>query len=1752
MTANIPQIAGHLIQEYRRFLKTSYRFLDPHLRKQFDQQLSKADVIVRGPYVTLARDFERGATLKELSGQGKFEPELLKARWPFMEGRLFLHQQRALEAGRAGRSFVVTTGTGSGKTEAFLLPILDGVMRMKRDGVAGVKALLLYPMNALANDQLERLRRLLRGTGLDFSFGLYTGESDATVKNLREEPAENERTSRAAIRRQPPDLLLTNYKQLEFLLVRAEDRGLFTPSLRYLVLDELHAYRGALATEIACLIRRLKAHSGTTGGRLTGMATSATVSGGGEGPAALARFASTLFGQAFQPEDIIGESLLPPQGGGRGGAGWVPPAPMLAPDDLLEIDLKNEQSLLALTRRLTGRQCPPDGPLADRIAGAMEGNAVVSALEDLFAEPRSLDDAAKELRLRFPDREARSLEDVRLEIEAYLLAGSAGDEEHPPRLRPKLHTFFHGVYDVNLCLNPDCRTLVPHGGEQCLRCGSAARPAALCRTCGQDFVKVRFQREGDDRPVGTGDFYSSEMTAFLTHGLLSLDDAPGVEDEETEAVETAPKQKAAAKARKGEHEGKGDGVYLCPGCGRMVSAGSVSDCCNRDAVTMIIYKGKLNTCPACGDTNTRADIVTPLRTGTASSVSVLGTHHLDRLEGEDRKLLVFADNRQDVAHQAGYTSDKHRSFALRHFIAAEVQKSKGRGTYLQELPETVLDQYRRIGIIPRNPSRPEKERWQLAITFETANEFTRYSRQRASLENLGLVAVEYEFLENLDPRNLEAVAGQAGLDVATVRTFARVLLDIMRKNRAVAYSFFQEYVDPATKARYRVLEEEPYGVRFPLRDRMPKAFALDRPDHIRKSGRLLGFIQENEKAGQLAAPQKVAFRLLGDREAAGNLIRALVKLLEKAEILIHVPDFYIPKKEQVRGLRPLQIDPRVIRLMTPPEGFRCNACQAWRPYALPTCPTPRCRQGRLVATEPDPENYYVRLYRDRSPQRMRVSEHSAQVPGPERARRETAFKDGHLDMMICSPTLELGVDIGPLLTVVLRNAPPTPANYIQRVGRAGRRLRIGFASTFCAGGAHDRHAFEEPEWLVSGRFEPPRLRLDNPKIVRRHLRSFLLECVEEQLPTSMGDFLDDARTPTRWLPEKLERLLREAGHRKEALVKRLSEVMHADREAGRLSRYGPEEVREIVAGLEKDLMGVLDGWWQRVAQIDREFRQYAAVGSPRHDMRKAQARQRAYKELTEDPERAYTLNYLSTRGLLPAYQFPLDTFSLDPGVTDTGTLYRASTIAIEEFAPGNFVYANGHKLQSIRALFSGGPGQPGGRLGRTDAETSGRLQAFHFCGDCEEVTEAAKNSCPQCGKALEPAVDVVFVDAFEAEENKRISSEEESRDRQMQDRRENLLVPEGTPCRLYPYPLSPVEYMHLAEILVTNWGRPDHKSAAGVKFHLCPDCGRHMPYDPKRDDLQKKIKVWHDDHARFCSGRPSELVLAFKFPTDCLVLTVPARGDAMTRGRLTRSPMAVTLAESLLAGAGELLELEPGELHAFVRKSPEGASGEQIVFYETVPGGAGYVEEIASRLAEVARAAEKRLFRHECQKACYLCLKHYRNQGWHPFFNKEAILELLLILSEQEPVAAVERQAGEGQRELVRMLDLRRREAAAGAVKDPATGKYRRGPIEESLLAALSRIPELPPGQRDLEIKEGDRLITVPDFAWDDVKLAVYCDGYAVHGAVETLALDAEKRNFLQGRGWTVLTYWGRTIIKDAGRCARQIADLYKKRAARR
>src|SRR5215211_1626286 len=320
---------------YLSYVKTFQRFKNTYIQDWVERRVSEGTLLWKDPYVQLTRRFEEGESFEALTNDLglRLHPETHKCFTIEAGNRevppIRLHKHQA-EAARSllskNLNTIVATGTGSGKSFSFGIPIVSECLKMRDDGVSGIKAVIIYPMNALANSQYDEFATRLADSGLRVA--LYTGNTqyskEAALESLREvtgreEPLDSEVLSREEIKASPPDILMTNYPMLELILTRFEDRVLFSPEhagvLRFLVLDEVHTYSGKRGADVACLIRRLKQHTGTIG-KLRCIGTSATVQSG-EGEDArevIAEFASTLFGEPFQREAVIGESYAASDG----------------------------------------------------------------------------------------------------------------------------------------------------------------------------------------------------------------------------------------------------------------------------------------------------------------------------------------------------------------------------------------------------------------------------------------------------------------------------------------------------------------------------------------------------------------------------------------------------------------------------------------------------------------------------------------------------------------------------------------------------------------------------------------------------------------------------------------------------------------------------------------------------------------------------------------------------------------------------------------------------------------------------------------------------------------------------------------------------------------------------------------------------------------------------------------------------------------------------------------------------------------------------------------------------------------------------------------------------------------------------------------------------------------------------------------------------------------------------------------------
>ncbi len=590
------KVAERIRDDYTRYLQTIYFFRDPSLRRQFREALSAPDFLTRGPLLEAAAPFRLGRSIEQMIREGVLHPgfrTLCSDDLP-LHRPLYLHQDRAIEKVVVrGRNVVVATGTGSGKTEAFLIPILDHLLREHEAGTLqrpGVRALFLYPMNALANDQLRRLRRVL-GNFPAITFGRYTGETEeedgrAEARFRKQFPGEpripNELLSRRQMQARPPHILLTNYAMLEYLLLRPQDCVFFDGETgqhwRFIVLDEAHIYSGAEGIEIAMLLRRLKDRiARSEPGRLRCIATSATLGRGREDFPAIARFAAEIFGERFEwadndpaRQDVIEAEREPAAAlGDRWGEG----APSLYAaltwaldrndplETLCRLALEEGLSQDVAERARQEALKSPEEAASRFLNFLLRGDGRLHRLRSELSRPRSLAELAPVI---FPGDDQASEALVRL-------VDPGGPGPGPARRRPLCSLpatiFSPALEGAFVCLNEAAHReggtaagkpfLFLNRQELCPHCGARVFELAACPRCGTAYLVGRESEGRLHQPT-----LQDEMSPWLSYFIITEGIPPPDEDE---AVASGQSPEAL------EEEGA-EPYRLCVGCGALTPA----------------------------------------------------------------------------------------------------------------------------------------------------------------------------------------------------------------------------------------------------------------------------------------------------------------------------------------------------------------------------------------------------------------------------------------------------------------------------------------------------------------------------------------------------------------------------------------------------------------------------------------------------------------------------------------------------------------------------------------------------------------------------------------------------------------------------------------------------------------------------------------------------------------------------------------------------------------------------------------------------------------------------------------------------------------------------------------------------------------------------------------------------------------------------------------------------------------------------
>lgn len=1769
-----------VVGDFLRYQLTTYPFADDRLHEQMRRLLSleetRATPLLRGPYVSLSRSFRRGASIADLVTDGVLHPHIANLT-PY--SRVYGHQESAIRAIAAGSSTLVSTGTGSGKTEAFLYPIVSRCLALRDEGAAeGIVAVIVYPMNALAEDQLGRLRELLAGSGI--SFGMYIGKTpDRTVDvsgvrlpngssradylrastraaserhGYAAHPPE-ERAAREEMRAagRQPRILLTNVKQLELLLTRHKDAELFDGArLEYVVFDEAHTFSGAAGAETATLIRRLRAYCNRAPDETVCVATSATIADPERGPEAAREFAARFFGVAGERVALVGEEYEPDTWSAGRTTAAVPagePSGLLGAvlDALREVEATSApaseglRQLQAAVHALTGEVLEPTD-WQSRLYDIIAGSEIAYQATQLLQSPLALTELCREL-TRAVGRPVSEHE-----VLALLALGAAARRDERPLLRPVVHAFVRGVAGAVVTFpqgdDRPCLWLSAEEAEASAR-DRQRLPVLSCTTCGQHYFVHHVEDftftervPGGGTAVDSGLVWRALDPAQGGRRVLLVDRRVNDVDDEEGANDSALGSAQPAW---------GAVLHMCRSCGALhPSARERCAGCGRaePLVPLAAVRqrsqtpGFLTTCIACNALGRQRvgvyrEPARPVRAVTVSDVHVLAQnmlHYADR-----RRLLVFADNRQEAAFQAGWMRDHARRYRLRALMFERLsQGSLSVGDLTahlddvlerdDDLSRALVPEVWRVHRKEAEGVRHGEERRRF-LRIQVLREITTSTRQRIGLEPWGRLVVEYPglatdlpFVEKWAPL-LQTSAAELVAGIGTLLDVARRGMLVLDREGKIFTRFWMDG-DREIQRGY-----------LPMMPGVPKGLKLRR-DTGDDEGRVQQWLSGRgqtmamQLAGKFGVPQH---RLDEFFEELWRLLADSLGLLVPVT-LAGARGRALPRASGVR-----QIDADRLRLAGSRGVNRCDTCRRTHNRVTPhmACPAWRCT-GTLAPAQEDPDNYDLRVL-DEHFAMLRPREHSAQIPPEEREGLERSFKSEHeqLNTLVCTPTMELGVDIGALDSVLMRNVPPLPANYWQRVGRAGRRHRMAVNVTYARSVSHDRAYFADPEKMLGGQIAPPRFNLRNDQMVRKHVHAAVLTILfqlarsgsslgsgeREELesvlavcfPTQVRSYLFDEGGNVRPVQLDVSPMASVIATHRTRIVEHVgrvfdqgwptadAEVVTPARIVGAVSSLG-EALAEVIARLWRRLQWALDQM-RRLEEARRlrgtlDADEDALMARCDRLVKKLKGIERRRRREAEGFDDTNTYAVLAAEGFLPGYG--LDTggvVGLHQAPRYGGDLRdwevrRPLPLALREFVPGNLIYANGHRFFP--------------RFYQLEATDPIGFQVDVANEAIVEVGVAQPGVSAGLGAALLAAVPICDVDL---PHQSHISDDEDHRFQlavsvfgQEQQRH-------GT-GKAYRWGDRDVLLRTSVRFRLVNVGAAQLVRGGTLGFPLCTVCGQSRSPLASQADLNQ----FTTDHRERC-GRP---VANTGFYADVVADALAIRG-------CQNREEAYSVAEALRKGASEILEMELEDLQVLVL-GRAGAEDVDVLLYDPMPGGSGLLEQMVRRWPDVMDAAVSALNTcpSACQRACIDCMHTFRNAFYHDHLNRHVAMARL-----QDWGAALQ-----FTHDIPAVLP-----AAAG---DGVPVNDAEATLQELLIRAGFSSPRT---QHQIALCQPLGSTSV-DFFYEDPAgrlegVCIYLDGLSrqLHGNPSTFRRDREIREELRNRGYDVIEIpFGHLTDRDA------------------
>ncbi|MBN1159075.1 MAG: DEAD/DEAH box helicase [Bacteroidales bacterium] len=1731
-------------ENYREYIRSFINIKDERIRRFVEGKFEKEGFIPE-PFIHFNPSYQREDTLADLHNEGLINGGLVPIIGTY---QLYKHQVEGIRKGVSGQGFIVTSGTGSGKSLIYLATVFNNILNLK-EKQKGVKAILVYPMNALINSQKEEimkyelnyllqfvpedkktefdpkspenkdlsleniLKKSQSFTGKEFpvSYAKYTGQED-----------EEERTR---IEYEQPDIILTNYMMMELIMTRAREKWMRTSikdHLAFLVFDELHTYRGRQGSDVSLLIRRVKDLAKKTVICIGTSATMTTVGSREDKKKAVAEVASTIFGNHYENDQVIGEYLE-----------------NCTCTETLPGKFELQEGIHQPIFKEGGEEDFVKHPLAIWI----ENKIALFRTEDGFIErgkPRTLSEIVRLLADDSGEREPDCEKAIRTLLDWAEALNIKANRNHTFKsfLPYKLHQFISQTSTVYVTLeHRDKRTVSLETGRY-VRENDRDKyiyPLLFSRHSGHEFICVRKNfaenilepRDPSEIPVQItkDDLKGDRETGLKPRKLTEQDFTDGYliipyEGEEIwsdENIEDLPQ--SWWRVNKGRIEVYNYYFHRLPSKIYFDESGHFSSEPKYNQWGWFM-PAKLLFDPTAGliyDLKT-SENTKLMRLGnegrstatTMAAYTVVSELHHQGEPGNIQKLLSFTDNRQDASLQAGHFNDFINTGRLRSALYHTLKKAEGNCLKISELAERVLPQlnlkesdYAR-GEVNDDWTDPENERalkkYLLIRILYDLRRGWRYNLP--NLEQTALLVVDYDLLDqfcekedffknillfdNLSPYERKHILVQF---LNFFRTSYALDHPLITTERSEAEEFIKLKMDP------------------------DKLWSLDKNEKIEVP---LYMVSRNPGETQ----RYVYTASIGPHSYAGKYFKRLFKkhnldqlrgddyidyidlvceLLKKANLL---------SSEDVRGRRGIV------------KGYRLRVDHVvWKLGDGNTVLPDEVRLASYKEQKTEPNKFFRQFYQTdftKFHKQFIGKEHTGQLGNSDRITRETRFRSGELSALFCSPTMELGIDIADLNIVHMRNVPPTPANYVQRSGRAGRSGQTALVINYCSNlSPHDRHYFREPEKMVAGAVVPPRIDLLNEELILTHFNAYILMNLGlDDLKVSISDIIDTRDKKTLSVKSHTISFIENAVQfYKDEWIAGFEKIIRASiPEIEKTNWFNFDWLYTRAANFYERFNAAFERWRilfrnaeeiiqkSRTVMDDPALKQSSPVMSEAKRQHNIGLMQRALL-LNESGQsygnesEFYVFRYLASEGFLPGYNFtrlPVRTFVGYKHQEQGEYISRARFIALREFGPGNLIYHNGNKYRINRMMLADASLKK--RKIKISTET---CYAF-----LDEDTERFNND-PITNKPLKDQSstqswnNLLELTETEASPQERISCEEEERTREGFEITQYFNYPKGIESTVQSIvkegnqPLLRIIFCQATQLIQVNHRWKRSKDANG--FYIDDRNGRWLRQkeleDPETNEHGKEVRLFARDHA------------------DSLYIQ-PVKDLGLNPDQV------VSLAYALKRAVERLFEVEESEIGVWIMGKKE---EQNIMLYESAEGSLGILSQLvesASRMKELFRTAYATLHfnpetleddQPDIPKATYDDLLSYYNQRFHDQLDRFSVKRPLERLMHCDIVPT--RENADRDEQYKYLLE-----------------NYDKGSATElKFIRYLKEHDIVYPDKAQVNIKE---CYVNADFVYKTTNgpVLVFCDG-TVHDTKNVMEEDDAKRQCLRDHGYDVIVW---------------------------